>query len=486
MKITKSKWYRPEVPAVHSRSLIACALIACSGTASADSAEWSGWVNAQTRYYPQTGESVDETVYPAAAVQLEYSQALGESDQLTGSVFVRGDSVDDERNLGDIRELLWLHSGEAYQFRAGVGQVSWGVNELFKITDLINQKDRSELPFQRKLGQPLASLSFYVGEDLIELYTMHDVRTAWYPGEDGRLRYPILVDNDNEVYDWGKTNRWDFAGRWKTRLWDMDLALSHFYGMTRDPYFIFNYDFNNPYLIPVYEKVNQSSVEWQYAWNDLLLKAEYTYQTGSLEQFESAAGGFEYTFGSVFGSAMDVTWYVEGIWDSRDHIYSTLLDHDVGVAARLALNDTRDSNLILGVVADTEYDEMFGTLFWTNTFGESWTLNLTGQYFMANDDRYDPRDYIPFFEQLVQENPASPESVDYLLSLLGDVTISKPQYDRVLDFVEQLQQPDYWSTVDVATVPQTMFDLLRISDNSQKMNLIERDSYVQVDVYYHF
>src|SRR3990167_3691516 len=123
MKITKSKWYRPEVPAVHSRSLIACALIACSGTASADSAEWSGWVNAQTRYYPQTGESVDETVYPAAAVQLEYSQALGESDQLTGSVFVRGDSVDDERNLADIRELLWLHSGEAYQFRAGVGQV---------------------------------------------------------------------------------------------------------------------------------------------------------------------------------------------------------------------------------------------------------------------------------------------------------------------------------------------------------------------------
>ena len=224
-------------------------------------AEWSGWINGQARAYGQTGEQVSEQGFPAAALQLEFDHTFNDENQLTASVFARADGVDEERNLLDVREFLWSHNGDAYQFRAGVGQVSWGVNELFKITDLINQKDRSELPYPRKLGQPMMNLSFYWGDDLIELYSLYGLRPAWYPGVDGRLRYPILVDNDHEEYDWGATGRWDFAARWKTRIWDMDFALSHFYGMTRDPYFIFNYDFNDPLLIPVYEKVNQTSLE---------------------------------------------------------------------------------------------------------------------------------------------------------------------------------------------------------------------------------
>src|SRR5690606_4458920 len=166
-------------------------------------------------------------------------------------------------------------------------------------------------------------------------------------------------------------------------------------------------------------------------WGDVLLRAEATYQTGSLEQFQSVAGGFEYTFGSVFSSDYDLTWYVEGIWDSRDHIYGTLFDRDVGIAARLAFNDERDSNLIVGVVADTRYNEAFGTFFWSNTIGKAWTLNITGQYFYANDDRYNEEAFIPFFEQLVRENPASDESIERLLALAGDVTISKNQYERM-------------------------------------------------------
>lgn len=477
-----TQWKRPASSAACLAGAVSLLSVSCPGFA----AEWSGWLNAEARYYGQTGEQVEEQTYPSAAAQLEFAHSLSERDQLTATLFVRGDSVDDERNYADVREFLWLHDAEAYQLRAGVGQISWGVNELFKITDLINQKDRAELPFQRKLGQPLMSLSFYWGEDLIELYSLYDVRSAWYPGEDGRLRYPILVNTDDEEFERGATGRWDLAGRWKTRLWDMDIALSHFYGVTRDPYFIFNYDFNDPYLVPVYEKVNQSSLEWQYLVHDVILRAEFTYQTGSLEQFESVAGGFEYTFGAVFESDFDLTWYVEGIWDSREHIYGTLFDRDVGVAARLAFNDERDSNLVVGVVADTRYDEAFATLFWTNTFGESWTFNLAGQYFYANDERYDPRDFIPFFEQLVLENPASPQSIERLLDLVGDVTISEKQFERIEQFIRDLQQPDYWAGIDTDTVPQTLFDLLRISDNSQKMNLIERDSYIQMDIYYHF
>lgn len=455
--------------------------------------EFSGWLNGQVRYYPETGEHVDEQTYPSAAFQLNYSQDLSDNDQLIVGLFGRGDSVDDERNYLDAREFLWLHYGEGYQFRAGVGQVSWGVNELFKITDLINQKDRAELPQQRKLGQPMASLSFYWGDDLIELYTLYDVRPAWFPGEDGRMRYPILVDSQTEEYDRGETGRWDFAVRWKTRLGDMDIGLSHFYGVTRDPYFIFNYDFSDPYLIPVYEKVNQTSLDLVYPWQDVLLKLEATYQTGSLEQFESVAAGFEYTFGGVFDSDLDLSWYVEAIWDSRDQIYATLFDHDVGVAARLALNDARDSNLILGVVADYEYSEAFGYVFWTNNFGRSWTLNVTGQYFMANEPRLNPEDYLQF--QALADNveagvtPVDEEIIDAVLAAFADTTISEKQYEIMLERLEEIRlgQGDYFNDVDnYDNVAQTIFDLLRTSDNSQKMNLIERDGYIQIDLFYHF
>lgn len=478
---TKLKWFP------HDRLGWASLLMILAGSTPAASAELSGWLNAQTRYYPQTGEQVEERTYPAGALQLDFSQSWSDADQLTASLFLRGDAQDDSRNQGDIRELLWQHSADAWQLRAGVGQASWGVMEMFKITDVINQEDRAELPLPRKLGQPMASVSFYLGEDLIELYSLYGVRPAWFPGEDGRLRYPLPVDWENPEYDWGATHRWDFAGRWKTRIGGVELALSHFYGMSRDPYFIFNYDFDGPSLIPVYEKVNQTGIEWQYACNDILFKAETLYQTGAIEQYESAAAGFEYTFGGLFGSGLDLTWLVEGIWDSRDQVDATLFDHDVGIGARIAFNDARDSNLLLGIIADTRYSEQIGSLFWTNTFGEHWTFNFTGQYFHANDDRYNPADYLPYLEQIVQENPVTETSIDYLLGLLDDVTISKAQYDRVLAFTELLRaDPDYWATQDVATIPQTLFDLLRVSDNSQKMNLIERDSYVQVDVYYHF
>ena len=455
--------------------------------------EFSGWINGQVRYYPETGETVDEQTYPSAAFQLNYSQDLTDDDQLIVGLFGRGDSVDDERNYLDAREFLWLHYGENYQFRAGVGQVSWGVNELFKITDLINQKDRAELPLQRKMGQPMASVAFYLGDDLIELYTLYDVRPAWFPGEDGRMRYPILVDPDNEEYDRGSSGRWDFAARWKTRIGDMDVGLSHFYGVTRDPYFIFNYDFANPYLVPVYEKVNQTSLDLVYPWQDILLKLEATYQTGSLEQFESVAAGFEYTFGGVFETDLDLSWYVEAIWDSRDQIYATLFDHDVGVAARLALNDARDSNLILGVVADYEYSEAFGYVFWTNNFGQNWTLNVTGQYFMANEPRLNPDDFVQFQElaDSVEAGvfPVPEEIINSVLDAFEGTTISEKQYEVMLERLEEIRlgQGDYFNDVDnYDFVAQTIFDLLRISDNSQKMNLIERDGYIQIDLFYHF
>lgn len=459
----------------------------------AASGEFSGWINGQYRHYFDTSESVDEKSYPSAAILLNYNLSLGDKDEITSSFFGRIDNVDESRDHVDIRELLWRHHGENYEFLGGIGQASWGVNEIFKIVDIINQRDQAELPFSRKLGQPMASVSFYWGEDLIELYTLYDVRDAWYPGEEGRLRFPLRVEPDEAIYDYGKNGRWELAARWKTRWGAADISVSHFYGMMRSPYFVYTFDFNDPYLKPVYEKINQTSIDIIYPWNEVLLKLEATHREGSTIPYNSVAAGFEYTMGSLFGSKYDLSWYVEAIWDSRDKVDGSPFDHDVGVAARLAFNDTRDSNLILGIVADYEYSEGFGYFTFLSNLSAEWSINVTGQYFVANEPRLDPRNfeaYEVFTEAVRNENyPLPDEVIDNVLRTFEGTNLNRTQYDIMITRLREIQAGNgqqYFNTLDYNSVPQILFDLVRVSDNTQKLNLVERDAYVQLDIYYHF
>ena len=85
--------------------------------------------------------------------------------------------------------------------------------------------------------------------------------------------------------------------------------------------------------------------------------------------------------------------------------------------------------------------------------------------------------------------PVDEEIIDAVLAAFADTTISEKQYEIMLERLEEIRlgQGDYFNDVDnYDNVAQTIFDLLRTSDNSQKMNLIERDGYIQIDLFYHF
>ena len=85
--------------------------------------------------------------------------------------------------------------------------------------------------------------------------------------------------------------------------------------------------------------------------------------------------------------------------------------------------------------------------------------------------------------------PVPQEIIDAVLAAFADTTISEKQYEIMLERLEEIRlgQGDYFNDVDnYDNVAQTIFDLLRTSDNSQKMNLIERDGYIQIDLFYHF
>ena len=53
----------------------------------------------------------------------------GESSLFTAQVFVREDSMDDERSHADLRELSWLYYSDDWELRLGVSKVFWGVAE---------------------------------------------------------------------------------------------------------------------------------------------------------------------------------------------------------------------------------------------------------------------------------------------------------------------------------------------------------------------
>ncbi len=66
-------------------------------------------------------------------------------------------------------------------------------------------------------------------------------------------------------------------------------------------------------------------------------------------------GGVEYTRYQIFDSAADLGFLGEYLYDGRDTIAPpTAFENDGFVGARLALNDTQDTAVLVGAVIDLE------------------------------------------------------------------------------------------------------------------------------------
>ena len=74
------------------------------------------------------------------------------------------------------------------------------------------------------------------------------------------------------------------------------------------------------------------------------------------EDYNAYTIGGEYTFYSVFESDSDITALGEWNYDSRGSRATEDLEHDVFLGLRWALNDTQDTEFVLGYVGDTKYD----------------------------------------------------------------------------------------------------------------------------------
>ncbi len=366
--------------------------------------EWDigGEVAGEFRYFP------NDPLYPG---QLEHFQpsisfqpdirweSEDRKHQFVVIPYAKIDSQDDERTHVDLREGFYRFNADGgWSLTLGAAKVFWGRTESRHLVDIINQTDAVEdVDDEDKLGQPMANLTLINDWGAVDLYVVSGFRTRTYPGVDGRPRFELPVDTDEEIInrDWGR-GAIDVAARYSHYIGNWDFGVSIFHGTSREPRF--SPIANSTVIRPVYDKITQGGIDLQYTKDAWLWKLEAIVREGHGDTFAAVVGGFEYTLYQIFDSNADLGLLVEYQYDGRDLNFVqepfgpalaapvTFADNDVFAGARLGLNDPQDTSLLAGATVDTN-DAFTGVFIEAQRrIGQNWTTEFEARLFLNADE----------------------------------------------------------------------------------------------------
>jgi hypothetical protein len=372
------------------RVLAGCILLLWAGLAAAW--EVRGEVGLEGRYFPHEGPEVkwhgNGSAYARAEVLHDWNQGR---DLFTFIPYARVDEHDERRTHADIRELSWIHVGDRWESRVGIRKVFWGVTEGRHLVDIINQTDQvDQVDGEEKLGQPMINLSWAPRWGTLDVFALPGFRERTYPGEDGRPRFPIVVAEDEARYESAAENeRVDFAARGQFFLGSLELAVSHFSGTSREPRLVPDAEVVNPgpppvlgnaRLIPVYDVIDQTGIELLWPRGGWLWKFEGISRSGQGERFEAATGGFEYTQVGILGTAMDLGWIVEYLWEEdRETLSRSPFEHDWLLGQRFTFNDTAGTEILWTLIHDPHSEEKVVNLEASRRLGSNFKISLEGR-----------------------------------------------------------------------------------------------------------
>jgi hypothetical protein len=361
-------------------------LIASASTLS-QAGEWSGSAGLEFRGFNQTAKDTqqDHNTNFSFVFESEYFHEWDDGDQSIAFVpYFRVDEHDDERTHFDIRELTYLKVAEDWELRIGIRKVFWGVTEFQHLVDIINQTDLVEnLNTEDKFGQPMINLALINDWGTVDLFVMPYFRERNFPGTSGRLRsLPETREDRSQFESAAKEKHIDLAVRYSHYIGDWDIGLAHFYGTSRDPRLLLSTDSGgNPFFIPFYDIINQTSVDIQTTKNNMLWKFEALHRIGQGMTYNALAGGFEYTFTGIIETAIDLGVLSEYHYDDRDDLSTNMLEDDIAIGARLVFNDVQSSEVLIGLVCDRDSGGKFFNIEASRRLGNSWLLELQGQFF---------------------------------------------------------------------------------------------------------
>ena len=340
----------------------------------------SGEISLENRYYLEEGSyGNNEQGDSSILIKPEYSYSWNNDRHVfTFIPYARLSQLDDEKSHFDIRELSYVGSWNNVELRFGISKVFWGVTESQHLVDVINQTDLVENPDgEDKLGQPMIAPSLITDYGSFQAFLLPYFRERTFPGEKGRFRSSLPIDNDGQTYSNEDEERnIDYALRWSHYHGSLEWALSYFKGTDRDPNFIVNE--SQTALIANYGESEQVSLELQYNYKDWLFKSEILNKDSQFNgDYFATVTGFEYTFSNIKNKGTDIGVLYEYLYDERKEETATGLYNTSFLATRIALNDEKSTELLAGLFFDNEEKQVsLARLEASRRISENWKWEL--------------------------------------------------------------------------------------------------------------
>ena len=366
--------------------------------------EYSGNIAAELQLYPEHGQYADqqdESFTLSFKPKVTHNWNDGD-DAFSAELFMRADGADDNRQHADIRELKWLHLSGNDEWRVGIDTVFWGVTESQHLVDVINSIDRVEgIDGEDKLGQPMLHYTTIQDWGVFHVFILPGLRESAFHSNEGRLRFPLPVDDSQASYESSdEENHVDYALRYTRTFGDTELGLSYFKGTNRDPELNVGLDTNGQMvLIPYYAQMTQFGVDLQAIVGDWLWKWELIHRDQDSGSYIATTAGFEYTFYGIMDSATDMGTLLEYSYDDRSKQDDGVFNNDVFAGLRFAFNDVQSSDILAGIIVDTENQSRTLRVEANRRIGDSWKLTGELQVFTNIDDSdplaaYERDDYL--------------------------------------------------------------------------------------------
>lgn len=344
--------------------------------------EFSVEASLENQFFPQVGQYGNIQKNGVSLIlKPEYSYSWDEDRKVINfTPYARLGEPDTEKAIFDIREFSLVSAWEWWEIRLGISKVFWGVTESQHLVDIINQTDLAVgVDGEEKLGQPMINPTFITDYGNFDFFILPYFRERTFSGQNGRFRGPLVIDTDNPLYeDDDKEAHLDFATRYSKQFGDMDLGLSYFKGTDREPLYII--DGNK--LRPYYVQTEQVGLDLQYIYEGWIFKFEGIRKDSNLKNpYLATTAGFEYTFSNLY-KGMDVGALIEHLYDERGRNSLALFPNNTFMGVRLALNDEKSSELLIGGLVDNDHAEFNSVrLEGSRRINENWKWELEGNAF---------------------------------------------------------------------------------------------------------
>ena len=297
--------------------------------------------------------------------------------------FVRADLQDEARTHFDVRQADYVLATGPIELGAGVGVFTWGVMDGHRPVDVVNQLDLVEdFEGRAKLGQPYARVALVSSDVTFEVLGLPVHRPRTYPGERGRLRGYLPVDEE-ALYDQDLGAFYpSVAGRLSVIAGEVDLGLSAFSGIGREPRFFAQ--LTDQRVNASYERLHHVGLDLQWTTEAITLKAEGVARLWSEEERFSfaAAVGAEKAIFDLGGADLIVVG--EYHMDNRgpDQPF-TVYDNDVLGALRVALNDDAGTSFGAGALVDLFTGTSYLRIGAERVLHERWKASLAAFAFLG-------------------------------------------------------------------------------------------------------